>query len=200
MSTLPVTPENRGAVIASAAALLRGGGVVLVPTDTVYGLAGHPDCPQAVARLYATKGRPAHKPIALLAAGEEAVRSAGAAFPPAAARLAAAFWPGALTLVLPCRGAAEGFRVPDHPFARDLLAACGGLLRVTSANRSGALPAASAAAALRDIGLEADLVVDDGSTPGGAASTVVRVTAGGEVAILRAGAIPEAEIRRVAAA
>ena len=183
---------------AEAARLLREGGVAIIPTDTVYGIAAHPGCADAVERIRMIKGRPTGKPIALLAADMEAVRAFGATLPPAAERLAGAFWPGALTLVLPCGEIEEGFRVPDHDAVRGLLAACGGTLRVTSANLSGAMPAVSAVEALRDVGLEADTVIDGGVCPGGVASSVVRVGADGAVAILRDGAIPAEAILRVA--
>jgi len=195
MHTISLTPATRDTCLRQAADLLLAGGVAVIPTETVYGLAVHPAHPEAMQRLYTIKGRQAAKPIALLAADAAAVARFGAQMPPAAERLAAAFWPGALTLVLACAaGPDEGFRVPAHDWTRALLAACGGLLRVTSANLSGALPAASAVAALRDVGLEADLVIDDNISPGGIASTVVRVTSG-EPEILRPGAIGEAEIR-----
>ena len=189
------TPET----IATTARLLRAGGVAIIPTDTVYGIAAHPACASAVGRICTIKGRPTGKPIALLAADMQAVLAFGAALPPAAQRLAAAYWPGALTLVLPCGGAYEGFRVPDHDATRALLAACGGTLRVTSANLSGAMPACSAVDALNDVGLVADLVIDGGVSPGGVASTVVKVEADGALTVLREGAIPSADIRRVAA-
>ncbi len=186
------------APLETAARLLRAAGVAVIPTDTVYGIAAHPACPSAVARIGTIKGRPTGKPVALLAADADAVTAFGAAFPPAARRLAAAFWPGALTLVLPCGAAYEGFRVPDHAATRALLAACGGTLRVTSANLSGALPALSAAEALKDVGLEADLVIDGGVSPGGVASTVVKVEPDNTLTVLREGAIPTSEILRVA--
>jgi L-threonylcarbamoyladenylate synthase len=186
------------ATLATAVRLLRAGGVAVIPTDTVYGIAAHPGCASAVARIGAIKGRPTGKPIALLAADANAAAAFGATFPPAAQRLAAAFWPGALTLVLPCGSAYEGFRVPDHEATRSLLAACGGTLRVTSANLSGAMPAISAAEALKDVGLEADLVIDGGVSPGGVASTVVKVEPDNTLTVLREGAIPSAEILRVA--
>ena len=186
--------------IANAARLLQAGGVAIIPTDTVYGIAAHPDCPESVGRICTIKGRPSGKPIALLAADAKAVTEFGAAFPPAAQRLADAYWPGALTLVLPCRSTYEGFRVPDHDATRSLLAACGGTLRVTSANLSGAMPATSAAEALKDVGLEADLVIDDGVSPGGVASTVVKVDADGTLSVLREGSIPAAAILRTATA
>jgi len=182
----------------AAALLLRAGGVVVVPTDTVYGIAAHPSCAAAVARICTIKGRPTGKPIALLASDKEAVTAFGATFPPAAQRLADAYWPGALTLVLPCGDICEGFRVPDHDATRALIAACGGTLRVTSANLSGQMPACSAVDALKDVGLEADLVVDGGVSPGGVPSTVVKVGADGALTVLREGAIPASEIHRIA--
>lgn len=198
MRTLVLNPTNSADCLRQAAKLLLAGGVAVIPTDTVYGLAAHPAHPKAVRRLYTIKGREAQKPIALLAADAAAVERVVAQWPPAAVRLAERFWPGALTLVLACRnGATEGFRVPAHDWTRKLLAACGGALRVTSANLSGALPAASAVTALRDVGLEADLAIDDGPSPGGVASTVVEMTAGAPK-ILRAGAIAERELRLAA--
>ena len=187
-------------MIDNTARLLKAGGIAIIPTDTVYGIAAHPGCPDSVGRICTIKGRPTGKPIALLAADAKAVTGFGAAFPPVAQRLADAYWPGALTLVLPCRNTYEGFRVPDHDATRSLLAACGGTLRVTSANLSGAMPATSAAEALKDVGLEADLVIDDGVSPGGVASTVVKVDADGTLSVLREGSIPAADILRTATA
>ena len=188
MQTVSVTSANRDAVVADAARRLLAGGVVIIPTDTVYGIAAHPSHPEASARICSIKGRPTGKPIALLAADTDAVRNFGGCLTPTAERLAATFWPGALTLVLPCRDGDEGFRVPAHDLTRALLAACGGVLRVTSANLSGAMPAVHAAQVLAESGLEADLLIDDGPSPGGIASTVVRVT-GADWSVLRAGAI-----------
>ena len=181
MDLLPCTEETLDA----AADLLNRGGVAVIPTDTVYGLAAHPSHPAAVERLYAIKGRDARKPIALLAAKADAVTAFGATLPPAAAKLAADCWPGALTLVLPCGDGYEGFRVPDHAWTRKLLAKCGGTLRVTSANLSGRRPATDAPQALADVGLSADLVIDDGVSPGGVPSTVVKVLPDGQLQTLR---------------
>ena len=97
----------------------------------------------------------------------------------------AKFWPGALTVVV----GPEGFRVPDHAWTRELLRRCGGVLRVTSANLSGRRAATDAPQALADVGLSADLVVDDGLSPGGVPSTVVRVLEDGTSTVLRAGAV-----------
>ncbi len=170
----------------AAAKTLLSGGVAVIPTDTVYGLAAHPSFPQAVERLYTIKGREAKKPIALLAANAESVERFGYAVQ-GKAREMLRFWPGALTMVI----RAEGFRVPDHDWTRSLLAKCGGLLRVTSANLSGQRAATDVPAALADVGLSADIVVDDGVSPGGVPSTVVRVSPTGEIEVLRSGALAD---------
>jgi len=168
-----------------AAEILLKGGVAVIPTDTVYGLAAHPDFPEAVERLYTIKGREAKKPIALLASDLDAIERFGYPVTGRARALAEAHWPGALTLVI----GKEGFRIPDHAKTRRLLAACGGVLRVTSANLSGRRPATDAPQALADVGLSADFVIDDGVSPGGVPSTVVRVLDDGSVEVLREGAI-----------
>ena len=180
--------------ISTAAGILNAGGVVVIPTDTVYGIAAHPAPKDTVARICTIKGRPTGKPIALLASEPEAVERFGASFPAVAQRLASLYWPGALTLVLPCAEVFEGFRVPAHDGARELIAACGGVLRVTSANLSGEMPATSAVAALKDVGLEADLVLDGGVSPGGVASTVVKVATDGKLTVIREGAIRSEDI------
>ena len=181
---MKIIPCN-DASLDEAAAVLNAGGVAVIPTDTVYGLAAHPGFPDAVERLYTIKGRESGKKIALLASDAAAVEAFGFPLPEKAAQLAGSHWPGSLTMVL----GDEGFRVPDHDWTRRLLAKCGGVLRVTSANLSGGKAATNAPQALADVGLSADLVVDDGVSPGGVASTVVRVCADGEIQILRKGAI-----------
>lgn len=165
----------------AAADVLCAGGVAVIPTDTVYGLAAHPGHPDAVARLYSIKARDAKKPIALLACdADDAAAFVGAE----AARVGSKHWPGALTVV----AQGEGVRVPAHAWTRRLLARCGGALRVTSANLSGRRAATDAEDALRAVGLSADLVIDDGVSPGGMPSTVVRVE-GGRLAVLREGPV-----------
>ena len=168
-----------------AAEVLNGGGVAVIPTDTVYGLAARPDFAGAVDRLYTIKGRELKKPIALLASDIAAIERFGYAVSGKARELAERHWPGALTMVI----GKEGFRIPDHAKTRELIAACGGVLRVTSANLSGRRPATDAPQALRDVGLSADYVVDDGVSPGGVPSTVVRVREDGSLELLRQGAV-----------
>ena len=175
------TVRADAAGLETAVEILKNGGVAVIPTDTVYGLAAHPGFPAAVERLYTIKARDAKKPIALLAsdaAGAEKFIGADAA------AVGERHWPGALTVV----AQGEGVRVPDHAWTRRLIAACGGALRVTSANLSGRRAATDAPAALKDVGLSADLVVDDGVSAGGTASTVVRVD-DGRLAVLRDGPV-----------
>ena len=164
-----------------------------MPTETVYGLAAAEDDPAARERLYAAKGRPREKPIALLAAGPEELARFGAVLSPAARQLAARFWPGPLTLVLDSPAGWLGFRVPAHPVMQALLRRWGGVLAVTSANRSDAPPARTAQAALAALAPFVALALDAGPADGGVPSTVVRVD-GARVELLRAGAIAEEEI------
>ena len=178
--------------LAETARVLLAGGVAVVPTDTVYGVAAHPGFPAAVSRLYEIKGRDFSKPIALLASDTGAVASFGFPLSGRAAELAAAHWPGALTLVVDNGSSTEGFRVPAHEWTRRLIAACGGVLRVTSANASGAPDVSDAASAERSLasaGGGADIVADGGRCSGGVASTVLRVSASGELSVLRPGPI-----------
>jgi L-threonylcarbamoyladenylate synthase len=194
-------------VVARAARALRVGQVVAIPTDTVYGLAAAIDKPDAIDRLYAIKGRPDEKAIPVLISDPEHVQRLSPRLSVTAARLARSFWPGALTLVLPAlphlpRGvtdvSADGLqtvaiRVPDNALARAIIAAAGGALAVTSANRSGAAPAVEA----REVdGFEFSqplLVVDGGRAPGGVPSTIVLATSE-QPEILREGAISASAI------
>lgn len=191
-----LTPED----LAAAAASLRRGSVVGVPTDTVYGLAADPFCREAVALLFSVKGRPAMKPIPILAASLVQAGRVGileGAARPAAARQ----WPGALTLVVrrvaglpewigdPERGSV-GIRVPDHPVALALLRETGPLA-VTSANRAGDRPAADEAAARAIFGDEVAFYLP-GSGAGGDPSTVVDLT-GRVPRVLRTGPVPWGE-------
>ncbi len=183
---IPLSPAD----LAELATTFRAGGVVLVPTDTVYGVAAAPGNAAALARIVEAKGRDPSKPCQLLAASPEAVSAAGIPLPPRAAALARAFWPGALTLVLDLpHGGTEGVRVPDHPVARALCEAAGGTLRCTSANHSGEPPALTAAEAEAALP-EADAIVDAGPAKGGVASSVAKVMQDGSLVLFREGAIP----------
>jgi len=180
-------------VVELVANTLARGGLAIIPTDTVYGIAARPGVAAAEDRLYEAKGRPADKPIALLAADMGAVRRRARTFDSAARKLAQTFWPGPLTVVLRTCGPFEGFRVPAHAATRALLRACDGLLRVTSANRSGEPPACTAPDAVRAVGRFCDVALDAGPSPGGLASTVVKVD-DGHVTVVREGAIPAPRI------
>lgn len=184
-----------------AAGLLAHGGVVAIPTDTVYGLAASLCDDAAVARLTVLKQRRAGLPIAVLCATAEEAAGIAAAWPAAAATLAARFWPGPLTIVVPVpdelaqllgsQGTA-GLRVPADDVCRALLV-CTGPLAVTSANLHGAAPATSAESVLEVFkGAEIDAVLDGGRHDG-AVSTVVHV-AGAFPLIVREGAIAGAEV------
>ena len=193
---LATSIDNRAAALAAAVDVLRRGGVVAYPTDTLYGLAADPASNAAVQRLFDVKGRDRSQAIPLVAADLDQARAA-ARFTPAALRLARAFWPGPLSIVLSAEPwlsrlavADDGtiaIRVPAQPLARDLAAAFGSCLTATSANVSGQPPTASPDG-LATIGDRVDLLLDGGEAPGGAASTIVEVRDDG-VTLLRAGAI-----------
>ena len=182
--------------IQSALDILHLGGLVAFPTDTVYGLAADFRNEAAIASLYAAKGRNISKAIALLIGSVEQLEEVTTDFSAAAQKLAARFWPGALTLIvlrrpeLPSLLSALptiGVRMPDHAFALRLLQASGPLA-VTSANRSGAENTLTARDVLNQLVGQVDMVLDGGKVPGGIPSTVVDCTIQ-DVKVLREGAI-----------
>jgi L-threonylcarbamoyladenylate synthase len=194
VKTRLLAADSPGAVEEAAAALARGE-LVAFPTDTVYGLsAGH----EHVRKLYGAKDRPKEKRIPVLLS-DTGNLEASAIVTPTARALAQRFWPGPLTIVLvaPRRGTIA-FRVPDHPLARRLIAASGGGLPVTSANRSGEPDPRTAAEVIAQLDGRIALVLDGGPTPGGVSSTIVDCTTD-QVKILRQGAISEADIDEVVA-
>ena len=188
---------------AAAVEVLRSGGLVALPTDTVYGIAVALDVPGGIERLFAAKRRPPDKAIMLLLADIAQAGEIGR-MTAAAAALATACWPGGLTVVVPQRtdvtlpeeltGGARtiGLRVPDHPAPRALAAGVGPL-PTTSANISGLPEARTAAAILEQLGDAVDLVLDGGEAHGGPPSTVVDCSAE-QARILRVGAIPSERI------
>jgi len=189
MKTRLLQADAPGAV-EEAAAALASGELVAFPTDTVYGLASGHD---HVRKLYVAKDRPKEKRIPVLLS-DAANLEASALVTPAARALAEAFWPGPLTLVLvaPRRGTIA-FRVPDQAVARRLIAASGGGLPVTSANRSGRPDARTAAAVIEQLDGRIALVLDGGATTGGVASTIVDCTTD-QPRIIREGVISLAQI------
>jgi L-threonylcarbamoyladenylate synthase len=185
--------------LAAAAAWLANGGIVAFPTDTLYGFAVNVRDAAAVRRLFEVKGRSARAALPLIAASTSQVVTATGALTAREAALTAAFWPGPLSIVrdAPAWLPAEvhgghrtvAIRVPNHPVARCLAEAFGGLISATSANRSGHPPAVTASD-LGDIADESHVfVVDGGPTAGGAPSTLVDVR-GSQPVCLREGAVP----------
>jgi L-threonylcarbamoyladenylate synthase len=203
--TARIVPDD-AAGRAAAAEVLRAGGIVALPTDTVYGIAVALETAGGVEALFAAKRRPPDKGIMLLLAEAAQAPEIGQ-WPPAAAALAAAFWPGGLTVIVPQRPdvplpaaltagtATIGLRVPDHPAPRALAAAVGPI-PTTSANVSGVPEARDAAGIVDQLGDAVALVLDGGPAHGGPASTVVDCTVE-PPRILRVGAVPVAEIERV---
>jgi len=196
-----------GEAVAKAAAILRAGGLVAMPTETVYGLAGDATCARAVAAIYAAKGRPAFNPlIAHVLDSEAATREA--VFDANARALAQAFWPGPLTLVAPiarqgriselARAGLDSvaLRAPAHPVARALIEAAGVPLVAPSANRSGRVSPTSAAHVLADLDGRIDLILDAGPARLGVESTIIACLDGGPL-LLRHGAIPKEAIETV---
>jgi len=191
---------------ADAVEVLEAGGIVALPTDTVYGIAVAVTTPGGIERLFAAKRRPPDKGIMLLLADVAQASEAGV-MTPAASALAEACWPGGLTVVVPQRadvpwpavltgGASTiGLRVPDHDAPRALARGVGPL-PTTSANVSGVPEAADAAAIVEQLGDAVDLVLDGGRAHGGPASTVVDCT-GDLPVILRVGAIPIDELAAI---
>jgi L-threonylcarbamoyladenylate synthase len=200
--------EATGTAVERAARTLSAGGLVAFPTETVYGLGADATNGAAVARLYDAKGRPSFNPLIAHVRDTAAARRL-ARFDQAAERLAAAFWPGPLTLVLPkladcpvAELATAGLetiavRVPDHPVARAILLAFGRPVVAPSANRSGHVSPTTAQHVLADLRGRIELIVDGGPTPMGLESTIVACL--GEPMLLRPGALPRAEIEGIVA-
>ena len=200
MAHLPPCVMPYGAeAIAEAARLILDGHPVAVPTETVYGLAADATNPQAVARIYAIKGRPSFNPLIVHVADLAAAKQLGT-FDDAACALAAAHWPGPLTLVVPLRADAGiaslvtaglpsiALRVPAHPAMQALLAACGRPLAAPSANASGRISPTRAAHVVASLGNRVALIIDGGATQRGIESTIVAAT-GGPLRLLRRGPI-----------
>lgn len=218
--SVPLSAPVPARALERAVAHVRAGGLLILPTDTVYGIGALAADAAGVSRLLAAKGRDRRMPPPVLVA-DPAQAAAVAAVPAAARALIGAFWPGALTLVLDVRadpgwdlgetGGTVALRMPDHPLALELLRRTGPLA-VTSANRTGLAPATDAAAALAAfpgrVALADDaaagphgadiLLLDGGPTPGPVPSTIVRLTGGspGPV-VVREGVVPRAALAAV---
>lgn len=197
---LPVEPAS----IERAAEILRAGGLVAFPTETVYGLGARADNEIAVRKIFEAKGRPPGNPLIVHIRGAFEAASIAAAWSPEAERLAAAFWPGPLTLVVTRRpgriadaatagGSTVALRVPAHPVSRALLDACGFPIAAPSANRSTSISPTTADHVLKSLDGRIDAVLDGGPTGYGIESTIVDMTSL-PANLLRQGAIAEAEI------
>lgn len=192
--------------VARAAALLRGGGLVAFPTETVYGLGAHALDAAAVQRIFEAKGRPSYNPLIVHVAAVAGARRIVADWPELAERAAAAFWPGPLTLVLPKQTlvpaavtaglATVAVRVPSHPVALALLAAADVPIAAPSANRFTRVSPTTAAHVARGLGERVDLILDGGATPFGIESTVLDLTTD-PPSLLRPGVITLAELEAV---
>jgi L-threonylcarbamoyladenylate synthase len=181
-------------LLAEAAAIIRRGGLVAFPTETVYGLAADATNPKAIERLNQVKGRPPEKPYSIHLHSTAQVHAFVTTIPPLAAKLMERFWPGPLTIVMPSKeGKTVGFRLPNHPVASAFLKACGVPVVAPSANRSGSPPPTDANEVLEALNGSFDCLLDAGPTPMGRESTVVEVI-DGRIEIRRVGAIDAASI------
>ena len=209
---MPVTPSK--SEIERAAAILRAGGLVAFPTETVYGLGADASNPAAVAKIFAAKGRPQNHPLIVHLAGIELLPLWAEEIPPAAHKLAAAFWPGPLTLVLKraagvpdCVSGGQdtvGLRIPGHPVALELLKAFSGTeggrrysgVAAPSANKFGRISPTTAAHVRAELGDAVDWVLDGGECEVGIESTIIDLSRGRAV-LLRPGQITPARIAAV---
>ena len=184
--------------ILAAVEVLRRGGLVAFPTETVYGLGADASNPAAVGKIFAAKGRPRNHPVIVHLAEATAIKGWAADVPPDAWVLAEAFWPGPLTLILPRAdhvpdavtggSGTVGLRVPNQPLALDLLEAFGGGIAAPSANRFGRVSPTTAAHVRADLGGDVDVILDGGPCAVGVESTIVDLSWGGP-RILRLGGL-----------
>lgn len=187
------------AVLERAAGAIRAGGIVVVPTDTLYGLAADPFSAQAVRRLFSIKDRALDRALPLIAADVAQIVAQLGDLSPLARLLAERFWPGPLTLLVPAPGAMApevsggtgcvGVRVPAHAVARGVCRASGGVLTATSANISGRQATGDPEEVVASLGPHVDILLDAGKTEGGLPSTIVDVSAL-EPRLVRHGVIP----------
>ncbi|MDX2012471.1 MAG: L-threonylcarbamoyladenylate synthase [Myxococcaceae bacterium] len=191
-----------------AVAVLRGGGLIGLPTETVYGLGADASNELAVRRIFAVKGRPSNHPLIVHVAHVDDAKTHAAQWPEAAEVLARTFWPGPLTLIVRRAPAVSdavtggqdtvGLRVPDHPLALELLRAFGGGVAAPSANRYGKVSPTTAQHVTDELGGDVDLVLDGGPCRVGVESTIVDVS-GPSPRLLRPGGVPREAVERALA-
>lgn len=196
-------PSDTKRQIREGISVLKQGGIIALPTDTVYGLGASANIPQAVERVYEVKKRPRHMPLSIFLAHMSQISDVAELIPPVAWLLAEKFLPGALTLVLhksrsvpdivTAGGTTVAVRIPAHPVPIALIEGLGAPVLGTSANLSGRPSALTAAEVYSQLGDKIDLVIDGGQCPGGRESTIVDVT-GETPVVLREGAILVAEL------
>ncbi len=199
-----VTKNNIDYVAREAGKVIRDGGLVVYPTDTVYGLGANPFNIEAVNRVFMAKRRPRNKPLPILVSSIDVV-SRIAEVNILARRIMEVFWPGPLTLVLPAKDIVPcivtsctgkiGVRMPKHDIALKIIEYAGGYVIGTSANLSGHSPPRTAAEAIEQLGDSVDLVIDAGPSPGGIPSTVIEIV-GDTIKLVRRGPISLDEITR----
>jgi L-threonylcarbamoyladenylate synthase len=187
-----------------AAEQLIAGGVIAMPTDTVYGIAASLAHPEALRRIFEIKGRPEHMPLPVLVASPAMAQHLASQITDDIELLLDRYWPGPLTVVVPANpgipvevtagGSTIGLRMPNHPLAIDVINRAGGAIACTSANRSGEPPACDAQKVAETIGRELSLILDGGISPGGVPSTVIEF-AGRELIVHRDGAIPSEHLQ-----
>jgi L-threonylcarbamoyladenylate synthase len=206
-TTLANIRTGDAAAIAAAADILRQGGLIAFPTETVYGLGADAGDDKAVASIFAAKGRPRFNPL-IVHVASRAAAEAFVTFPPMARELAQTFWPGALTLVLPRKPDARlsllvsagldtvAIRVPSHPLAHRLIETSGRPIAAPSANTSGQVSPTTAAHVAQSLGENVDLILDGGPTAHGIESTVIGFEVGKPV-MLRPGAVAREDIERI---
>ena len=183
--------------VKEAASVIKSGGLVAFPTDTVYGLGADARNAEAVRRIYGVKGRKGDKPLAFLVADRKEVLRYVDELPEAARLLIDRFWPGPLTIILEGSGGGSvAFRMPDCAFALELISEAGVPLVATSANRSGESPHVDADSVRASLGEKIDLIVDGGYTKHGKGSSIVDLF-GGEVKIIREGPVRGEDIMKV---
>lgn len=195
--TVRLDTDNIEGLLSRAQSILSNCGIVAFPTETVYGLCVRGDDPSAVEALFQAKGRPAAQPVARYISQSDEIEPAS----PAAHRLARAFWPGPMTLVLPDTKGGDpiGYRYPSHEFMVQLSARCDFPIVGTSANTSGSPPLHTAAEIASAFDDTVGLIVDDGPSSNGLPSTVVQVSENDTIRILRQGAIASSRVERVGA-
>ena len=176
-------------IAAEVAAVLRAGSLVVLPTETVYGVMVDAFLADAAERIYAAKGRDKGKPLQLLISDAAVIERMGFELNEVEKCLADKFWPGGMTLVVERGGCSEGFRIPACDITLEVIRQAGGAVRASSANLSGEPPALSVDAALGALGDSVSLAVDGGPVVDGVASSVVRVLSDGKIEMLREGAI-----------